>query len=138
MAKISSGGSKKPKPQSTAGGTDIAPPRSSGAWPTAALVKGERKRVDLTANGVRNGSAATPVTLIPGDGIGPEVIAAAITVVEAAGLRIAWDRQTAGAAAFKATGNPVPHDLLRSLKRTRLALKGPLETSVGEGFRSIN
>jgi isocitrate dehydrogenase (NAD+) len=138
MAKISSGGSKKPKPQSAAGGTDIAPSGSPGAWPTAALVKGERKRVDLTTNGVRNGSAATPVTLIPGDGIGPEVIAAAITVVEAAGLRIAWDRQTAGAAALKATGSPVPDDLIRSLKRTRIALKGPLETSVGEGFRSIN
>ena len=94
--------------------------------------------MDLSGSLARNGIDATPVTLIPGDGIGPEVIAAAITVVEAAGLRIKWDRQIAGAAAFKNDGNPVPDDLIRSLKRTRIALKGPLETGVGEGYRSVN
>ena len=92
----------------------------------------------MGGNGIHHGAAATPVTLIPGDGIGPEVIGAAVTVIEAAGLQIKWDRQLAGAAAFKAVGNPVPDELIRSLKRTHIALKGPLETSVGEGYRSIN
>jgi isocitrate dehydrogenase (NAD+) len=102
------------------------------------LVKGAQKQVDLRAIGGRNGAAATPVTLIPGDGIGPEVMASAITVLEAAGLRIEWDRQLAGAAALKAVGNPAPDQLIRSLKHTRIALKGPLETGVGEGYRSVN
>jgi isocitrate dehydrogenase (NAD+) len=125
---------QKPK----ADGTNIAPLPRQEAWPTAKLIKGAQKRVDLSGSLARNGIDATPVTLIPGDGIGPEVIAAAITVVEAAGLRIKWDRQIAGAAAFKNDGNPVPDDLIRSLKRTRIALKGPLETGVGEGYRSVN
>ncbi len=86
--------------------------------------------------GLKNGVQA--VTLIPGDGIGPEVIGAAVAVLEATGLRIAWDRQEAGATAFKKTGTPVPDALIKSLKRTGVALKGPLETRVGEGYRSIN
>ncbi len=89
------------------------------------------KRAGAT-NGVR------AVTLIPGDGIGPEVIGAAMAVLEATGLRITWDRQEAGATAFKKTGTPVPDALIKSLKRTGVALKGPLETRVGEGYRSIN
>jgi len=86
--------------------------------------------------GATNGVRA--VTLIPGDGIGPEVIGAAMAVLEATGLKIAWDRQEAGATAFKKTGTPVPDVLIKSLKRTGVALKGPLETRVGEGYRSIN
>lgn len=77
-------------------------------------------------------------TLIPGDGIGPEVMAAAVRVIEASGVRIKWDTQEAGAAALKRQDNPVPASLLTSLRRTRLALKGPLETRIAEGFRSIN
>ncbi len=120
-------------------GTNVAAPSTgTGPWPTAALIRGDRKRVELSGNGVRNGAAATAVTLIPGDGIGSEVIGAAITVIEAAGLQIKWDRQLAGAAALEAAGNPVPDELLRSLRRTHIALKGPLETSVGEGYRSVN
>jgi isocitrate dehydrogenase (NAD+) len=76
--------------------------------------------------------------LIPGDGVGPEVIGAAVKVIDAAGVRIDWDRQTAGAAAIARWGTPVPDALLDSLRRTRTALKGPLETRVGEGYRSIN
>ncbi len=79
-----------------------------------------------------------PVTLIPGDGIGPEVIGAAVAVIEATGIKPVWDRQLAGAAALKRYGSPVPDELIASLKRTRVALKGPLETRVGEGYRSIN
>jgi isocitrate dehydrogenase (NAD+) len=78
------------------------------------------------------------VTLIPGDGVGPEVIGAAVTIIEAAGVRIEWDQQEAGAAGVKKFGTPVPDALIRSLKRTRIALKGPLETRVSEGYRSIN
>jgi isocitrate dehydrogenase (NAD+) len=124
--------------QNTPSGTNIAPLARQEAWPTTKLIKGAQKRVASSGSVARNGIDATPVTLIPGDGIGPEVIAAAVTVVEAAGLRIKWDRQLAGAAAFKNDGNPVPDDLIRSLKRTRIALKGPLETGVGEGYRSVN
>ncbi len=116
----------------------IAPLARQEAWPTTKLLKEAQKRVASSGSVARNGIDATPVTLIPGDGIGPEVIAAAVTVVEAAGLRIKWDRQLAGAAAFKNDGNPVPDDLIRSLKRTHIALKGPLETGVGEGYRSVN
>jgi len=78
------------------------------------------------------------VTLIPGDGVGPEVIAAAVKVIEAAGVHIDWDRQAAGASAIVRWGTPVPDTLIDSLKRTKTALKGPLETRVGEGYRSIN
>ena len=85
----------------------------------------------------RSASAAS-VTLIPGDGIGPEVTEAALRVIDALGVRIEWDRQLAGAAAFREHGDPIPEALIRSLKRTRIALKGPLETRVAAGFRSIN
>jgi isocitrate dehydrogenase (NAD+) len=78
------------------------------------------------------------VTLIPGDGVGPEVIGAATAVIESTGVKLEWDRQAAGAGALKRYGTPVPDALLESLKRTRVALKGPLETRVGEGYRSIN
>ena len=87
----------------------------------------------------RGGSRSHRVTLIPGDGIGPEVIAAATEVVAAAGVHVDWDRQLAGAAAFEAGGDPLPDDLLRSIRRNRVALKGPLATRVGrQGFRSVN
>ena len=80
-----------------------------------------------------------PATLIPGDGIGPEVIAAAVQVMEAAGGRVAWDVQKAGKAAFDESGTPIPDALIRSIRRTRVGLKGPLETQVGRvGYRSVN
>ena len=79
------------------------------------------------------------VTLIPGDGIGPEVVEAATAVVAAAGVGIAWDRQMAGAAAVETGGNPIPDELIHSIRRNRVALKGPLATRVGRtGFRSVN
>src|SRR6266849_5037482 len=78
------------------------------------------------------------VTLIPGDGVGPEVISAALAVIAATGINLEWDRQAAGAAAFRRFGTPVPAQLIESLRRTRVALKGPLETRVAEGWRSIN
>jgi isocitrate dehydrogenase (NAD+) len=78
------------------------------------------------------------VTLIPGDGVGPEVTNAALAVIEATGIRIEWDRQAAGMSAFQRFGTPAPDALIESLKRTRIALKGPLETRVAEGWRSVN
>lgn len=78
------------------------------------------------------------VTLIPGDGIGPEVAQAARAVVEAAGVEIEWDVQEAGAAVMTREGTPLPDRVLRSVKATRTALKGPITTPVGSGFRSVN
>ena len=78
------------------------------------------------------------VTLIPGDGIGPAITDATVRVLEAAGASFTWDRQLAGMAAVEAHGDPIPESTLASIRRTRLALKGPLETPVGKGFRSIN
>ena len=78
------------------------------------------------------------VTLIPGDGIGPEITAAVTRVLAAAGARIEWDERLAGKAAFDTTGVPLPADTLASIRKHRVALKGPLETQVGRGYRSIN
>ncbi len=80
----------------------------------------------------------TEVTLIPGDGIGPSISSATVRILEAAGADIKWDVQQAGQAGVAMYGDPIPDQTLDSIKRTRIALKGPLETPVGEGFRSIN
>src|SRR5215207_697765 len=80
----------------------------------------------------------TLVTLIPGDGIGPSISAATTRILEAAGADITWDTQVAGLAGVARYGDPIPDSTLDSIKRTKLALKGPLETPVGEGYRSIN
>ncbi len=80
----------------------------------------------------------TTVTLIPGDGIGPDITDATVRVLDAAGADIAWDRQLAGASAAARFNDPIPDATLDSIKRNRVALKGPLETPVGEGYRSVN
>ena len=79
-----------------------------------------------------------PATLIPGDGIGPEVAEATLEVLAAAGAPFEWETHTAGVAGVKACGDPLPPETLASIRRTRLALKGPLATPVGGGFRSSN
>jgi isocitrate dehydrogenase (NAD+) len=81
---------------------------------------------------------STPVTLIPGDGIGPSIADATVRVLEAVGADIAWDTQVAGQAGVSRYHDPMPEATLDSIRRTRVALKGPLETPVGEGFRSVN
>src|SRR6478752_5877408 len=81
---------------------------------------------------------ATPITLIPGDGIGPSIASATVRILEAAGAEIDFDVQVAGMAGVARYGDPIPEATLDSIRRTRIALKGPLETPVGEGFRSIN
>ena len=78
------------------------------------------------------------VTLIPGDGIGPEITAETVKVLERTGLAFDWDEQIAGMAAVEATGTPLPDTTLESIRQRRLALKGPLTTPVGTGFRSVN
>ncbi|HWN18239.1 MAG TPA: isocitrate/isopropylmalate dehydrogenase family protein [Gemmatimonadales bacterium] len=78
------------------------------------------------------------VTLIPGDGIGPEITAETVKVLEATGLRFNWDEELAGVAAVEATGTPLPDATVESIRKNSLALKGPLTTPVGIGFRSVN
>jgi isocitrate dehydrogenase (NAD+) len=78
------------------------------------------------------------ITLIPGDGIGPEVSAAVVHIIEAAGVDIQWETHYAGAQALEKFGSTLPDDLLESIKRNRLALKGPITTPVGKGFTSVN
>jgi isocitrate dehydrogenase (NAD+) len=77
-------------------------------------------------------------TLIPGDGIGPEITRAVVEVLGTLGAPFEWDEQTGGMAAIEAGGDPLPQATLDSIKRTKLALKGPLTTPVGGGFRSVN
>src|SRR3954464_9870453 len=81
---------------------------------------------------------ATAVTLIPGDGIGPEVVSAAVEVIEAAGVKLEWHRAPAGAGSGPPHGAPSPAAPLESIRETKLALKGPLATPIGEGCRSVN
>ena len=78
------------------------------------------------------------ITLIPGDGIGPEVTAATLKVIEAAGLEVEWETINAGADAFEKHGKYLPDELMDSIQRTRVAIKGPISTPIGKGFSSIN
>ncbi|HEX3769444.1 MAG TPA: isocitrate/isopropylmalate dehydrogenase family protein [Polyangiaceae bacterium] len=78
------------------------------------------------------------ITLIPGDGIGPEVSRAAQHVLEAAGVRIEWEVHDAGAAVADARGTTLPDEVLESIRRNKVALKGPIGTPIGKGFRSVN
>ena len=77
-------------------------------------------------------------TLIQGDGIGPEITAETVKVLAATGVQFEWEDELAGVAAVDATGTPLPDATIDSIRRTRLALKGPLTTPVGTGFRSVN
>lgn len=78
------------------------------------------------------------VTLIEGDGIGPEITAETLKALDATGVSFAWDRQLAGMAAVDGLGTPIPDGTLASIRERKLALKGPLTTPVGTGFRSVN
>ena len=78
------------------------------------------------------------VTLIPGDGIGPEIVEAAARVVEASGVEIEWEKGMAGQCAIPEYGHPVPEEVINSIKKTQVALKGPLTNIVGAGFPSPN
>jgi isocitrate dehydrogenase (NAD+) len=78
------------------------------------------------------------ITLIPGDGIGPEVTDAAVRVIAATGVSIGWERHEAGVAAVERSGHSLPAELVDSIRRNRVALKGPVTTPVGTGFTSVN
>ncbi|HNS49136.1 MAG TPA: isocitrate/isopropylmalate dehydrogenase family protein [bacterium] len=78
------------------------------------------------------------VTLVPGDGIGPEITSVTKSVVDTLGVSIEWEEVPAGEEAMKAYGTPMPEQLLASIDRNRVCLKGPITTPVGTGFRSIN
>ncbi|HEY8560299.1 MAG TPA: isocitrate dehydrogenase (NAD(+)) [Pyrinomonadaceae bacterium] len=78
------------------------------------------------------------ITLIPGDGIGPEIIAATVRIIEASGVDIEWETQIIGAYALEKFGTTIPEATIDSIKKNKVALKGPLTTPVGKGFTSVN
>ena len=81
---------------------------------------------------------AHTITLIPGDGIGPEVADATCRVLEASGVKIDWEVENAGAAVAEQRGTTLPDEVLASIRRNKVALKGPIGTPIGKGFRSVN
>src|SRR5499425_3630253 len=78
------------------------------------------------------------VTLIPGDGIGPEVSAAVLRIIEASGVEIDWERFIVGGHAQDLAGSSLPDEVIESVRRKRIALKGPVATPIGSGFESVN
>src|SRR5438128_8819455 len=78
------------------------------------------------------------VTLIPGDGVGPELSEATRRVLEATGVAFDWDVQEAGADVMDRYGTPLPEHVLESIRRNKVAIKGPITTPIGGGFRSVN
>ena len=86
----------------------------------------------------REGTVKHTITLIPGDGIGPEVTTAVVRILETAGLDVTWEPHAAGVLAIEEHGDPLPRPLIDSITRTKVALKGPVTTPVGGGFTSVN
>ena len=78
------------------------------------------------------------ITLIPGDGIGPELAEATRRVLDATGISFEWEVEEAGEATIASEGTPLPERVLDSIRRNKIALKGPITTPVGSGFRSVN
>ena len=78
------------------------------------------------------------ITLIPGDGIGPEVASAVVRIIEASGVEVEWEKHVAGQEALDKFGKTLPDELLESIKRNKVGLKGPITTPVGKGFTSVN
>ncbi len=78
------------------------------------------------------------ITLVPGDGIGPEVSQAAVEIIEATGVRILWEEVNAGKKVFEETGSLIPDSVFKSIEKNRVVLKGPITTPIGSGFRSVN
>ena len=78
------------------------------------------------------------ITLIPGDGIGPEITAATVRIIEASGVDIEWETQIIGAQALEKYGTTIPDSTIESIKRNKVALKAPLATPIGKGFTSVN
>ncbi|MGH9818845.1 MAG: isocitrate/isopropylmalate family dehydrogenase, partial [Pyrinomonadaceae bacterium] len=78
------------------------------------------------------------ITLIPGDGIGPEIVAATVRIIEASGVDIEWETHILGALAQEKFGTTIPESTIESIKRNKVALKGPQMTPIGKGFTSVN
>jgi len=78
------------------------------------------------------------ITLIPGDGIGPEITDSVVKIIEKSGLKIDWDIQTAGLDVVEKEGEPLPNRVIESIKKNKVALKAPVTTPIGKGFRSVN
>ena len=78
------------------------------------------------------------ITLIEGDGIGPEIADAVVKIIDAAGVKINWDRQSAGLDVIEKEGVPLPNRVIESIKKNKIALKAPVTTPIGKGFRSVN
>ena len=78
------------------------------------------------------------ITLIPGDGIGPEVTDAVVRILKASGVAIEWERHLAGLLAFERSGQTLPVELIDSIRRNKVALKGPVTTPIAQGFTSVN
>src|SRR5438309_3567184 len=78
------------------------------------------------------------ITLLPGDGIGPEVTASVVSIIECAGVDVEWEKYFVGAEAISRFGDPLPPEVLESILRNKVALKGPVTTPIGTGFSSIN
>src|SRR5713226_238534 len=78
------------------------------------------------------------ITLLPGDGIGPEVTASVVAIIECAGVQVQWEKYSVGSEAISRFGDPLPQEVLDSILRNKVALKGPVTTPVGTGFTSIN
>src|SRR3989449_1585763 len=87
---------------------------------------------------MRHVLAVHRVTMIPGDGVGPEVSEATRRVLEATGVQFEWDVQNAGLGVMEKYGTPMPEHVLESIRRNKVAIKGPITTPVGKGFRSVN
>jgi isocitrate dehydrogenase (NAD+) len=100
-----------------------------GIFETRRKLKGEQAMAEAKTH---------KVTLIPGDGIGPEVTQAVVRIIEATGVKFEWERFAAGAEAFEIYGEYIPAALTRSIESTQVALKGPVTTPIGGGFKSIN
>jgi len=83
-------------------------------------------------------TSAHRVTLVPGDGVGPELTEATRRVLEATGVAFDWDRQEAGVDIMESAGTPLPDAVLESIRETKVAIKGPITTPIGTGFRSVN
>jgi isocitrate dehydrogenase (NAD+) len=110
-------------------------PRRGARWRSPATIEGFY-RFALETRAMSDNKI--PATLIPGDGIGPEIVDATLAAFEALQAPFEWDRQVAGLGGVKSAGDPLPAATLESIRRTRLALKGPLETPSGGGYRSSN
>jgi isocitrate dehydrogenase (NAD+) len=92
----------------------------------------------MPRNEILNGHVSHTITLIPGDGIGPEVTQAVVRILHASGVSIDWESHPAGVLAFERTGETLPVALIDSIRRNKVALKGPVTTPIGTGFTSVN